>query len=63
MPCEIGEAQRGLDLAEILDLLEDKRQVISNALDVFLTGFERVFSTAGGHASAPVKTAGRAALA
>ena len=29
-------------------VLEDKRQVISDALDVFLAGFERVFATAGG---------------
>jgi AcrR family transcriptional regulator len=31
-------------------VLEDKRQVISDALDVFLTGFERIFGAAGGAA-------------
>ena len=28
-------------------VLEDKKQVISDALNVFLAGFEQVFSTAG----------------
>ncbi|MES2192980.1 MAG: TetR/AcrR family transcriptional regulator [Pseudomonadota bacterium] len=44
-------------------VLEDKRQVISNALDVFLTGFERIFAAAGGPERAAVKTAGTIALA
>ena len=44
-------------------VLEDKRQVISNALEVFLAGFERIFATAGGPGRAAVKTAGRVASA
>ena len=44
-------------------VLEDKRLMISDALNVFLTGFEQVFSTAGGPARATVKTTGRVALA
>ena len=44
-------------------VLEDKRQMISDALNVFLTGFEQVFSTAGGPALATVKATGRVALA
>jgi AcrR family transcriptional regulator len=44
-------------------VLEDKRQVIGDALDVFLAGFERVFATAGGAGRAAVKAAGRVALA
>jgi hypothetical protein len=43
--------------------LEDKKQVISDALNVFLTGFEQVFSTAGASGSAAAKKAGRIALA
>ena len=44
-------------------VLEDKKQVINDALNVFLTGFERVFSSAGGSGPAAVKLAGRVALA
>ena len=44
-------------------VLEDKRQVISDALDVFLAGFERVFAASGSHGRAALKTAGRVALA
>ncbi|MFZ2160318.1 MAG: TetR/AcrR family transcriptional regulator, partial [Bradyrhizobium sp.] len=44
-------------------VLEDKSQVISGALDVFLTGLARVFASAGGSMRATEKTVGRAALA
>jgi AcrR family transcriptional regulator len=44
-------------------VLEDKRQVINDALDVFLTGFERVFTSAVGAGHAAAKGAGTAALA
>ena len=44
-------------------VLEDKKQVISDALNVFLTGFEQVFSTAGDPARAATKKAEKAALA
>jgi hypothetical protein len=36
-------------------VLEDKRQVISDALDVFLTGFERTFGAVGRQGRAAVK--------
>src|SRR5665213_421818 len=39
-------------------VLEDKEQMISDALDVFLAGFERVFATAGGPRQPPVKAVG-----
>ena len=35
-------------------VLEDKEQMIRDALDVFLAGFERVFGTAPGARHAPV---------
>ena len=38
-------------------VLEDKEQVISDALDVFLAGFERVFGIAPSARQAPVKAA------
>jgi hypothetical protein len=38
-------------------VLEDKEQMISGALDVFLAGFERVFGAAMGGRS-PVKAVG-----
>lgn len=44
-------------------VLEDKRQVISDALNVFLTGFEQVFSNVSRSGRAEVKLAGRVALA
>jgi AcrR family transcriptional regulator len=44
-------------------VLEDKKQMISDALDVFLVGFARVFSTADGPGRAAVKRTGTAALA
>ena len=44
-------------------VLEDKRQMICDALNVFLTGFAQVFSAAGGPARATVKATGRVALA
>ncbi len=44
-------------------VLEHKEQMISDALDVFLAGFERVFGTAGDLRRAAVKTIGRAASA
>jgi AcrR family transcriptional regulator len=39
-------------------VLEDKEQMIGDALDVFLTGFERVFGTAVGTRRAAVKAVG-----
>jgi hypothetical protein len=39
-------------------VLEDKDQMISDALDVFLAGFARVFGTAPGVRPAPVKAVG-----
>ena len=39
-------------------VLEDKRQVISDALDVFLAGFERIFAAPGRPLRAPVKAVG-----
>ena len=39
-------------------VLEDKDQMISDALDVFLAGFERVFATAVGTRQPPVKAVG-----
>ena len=39
-------------------VLEDKEQMISNALDVFLAGFERVFGAAVTPGRAPVKAVG-----
>jgi len=39
-------------------VLEDKEQMISDALDVFLAGFERVFAPAVGVRRAPVKAVG-----
>jgi hypothetical protein len=39
-------------------VLEDKEQMISDALDVFLAGFERVFGAAVVSARAPVKAVG-----
>jgi hypothetical protein len=39
-------------------VLEDKEQMISDALDVFLAGFEQVFGTAVGPGRAPVKVVG-----
>ena len=39
-------------------VLEDKEQMISDALDVFLAGFERVFGTAAGPTRVPVKAVG-----
>ena len=44
-------------------VLEDKSQVISGGLDVFLAGFARFFASAGGSRRATEKTVGRAALA
>ena len=44
-------------------VLEDKRQVISDALDVFLAGFERVFADRRRPPARAVKAVGRAALA
>ena len=41
-----------------LPVLEDKEQMISDALDVFLAGFERVFGAAGRAQRPPVKAAG-----
>ncbi|THD63211.1 MAG: TetR/AcrR family transcriptional regulator [Bradyrhizobium sp.] len=43
-------------------VLEDKQQMISDALDVFLAGFERVFGSTVDTGRAPVPAAGRAAL-
>ena len=43
-------------------VLEDKQQMISDALDVFLAGFERVFGGTVDTGRAPVTAAGRAAL-
>src|SRR6266404_5295274 len=39
-------------------VLEDKEQMIGDALDVFLAGFDRVFGTAGAPRRAPVKAVG-----
>ena len=39
-------------------VLEDKEQMISDALDVFLAGFERVLGTVGNPRRAPVKAVG-----
>jgi hypothetical protein len=39
-------------------VLEDKEQMISDALDVFLAGFERVFGVATEPRRAPVKAVG-----
>src|SRR5258708_11919707 len=39
-------------------VLEDKEQMISDALDVFLAGFERVFGTAVGPRHAPAEAVG-----
>ena len=39
-------------------VLEDKEQMISDALDAFLAGFERVFGTAVGTRQPPVKAVG-----
>ena len=39
-------------------VLEDKEQMISDALDVFLAGFERVFGTAVDARRTPVKAVG-----
>ena len=39
-------------------VLEDKEQMISDALDVFLAGFERVFGAATEPRRAPVKAVG-----
>jgi hypothetical protein len=39
-------------------VLEDKEQMISNALNVFLAGFERVFGAAAAPRRAPVKAVG-----
>src|ERR1700716_4727073 len=39
-------------------VLEDKEQMISDALDAFLAGFERVFGTAAGPTRVPVKAVG-----
>jgi len=39
-------------------VLEDKEQMIGNALDVFLAGFERVFGAAVAHRRASVKAFG-----
>src|SRR6202047_1076137 len=39
-------------------VLEDKEQMISDALDAFLAGFERVFGTAVGVHHSPVKVVG-----
>jgi hypothetical protein len=36
-------------------VLEDKEQMISDALDAFLAGFERVFGTVDGVGHSPVK--------
>jgi hypothetical protein len=44
-------------------VLEDKREVISDALNVFLAGFEQVFSSAAAPGRAAPKTAGRVASA
>lgn len=44
-------------------VLEDKEQMISNALDIFLTGFERVLAAGAGPGHAAAKTTGRATLA
>lgn len=44
-------------------VLEDKRQVISNALDVFLAGFERIFAFAGASEREAMNTPGKVALA
>jgi AcrR family transcriptional regulator len=44
-------------------VLENKDRVISDALDVFLAGFERVYAAAGGSMRASDKTTGRTALA
>jgi AcrR family transcriptional regulator len=43
-------------------VMEDKDQVIGDALDVFLTGFQQIFAAAGEPRRAPVKAIGRAAL-
>jgi hypothetical protein len=39
-------------------VLEDKEQMISDALDVFLAGFERVFGAAVAPRRAPVNAVG-----
>jgi hypothetical protein len=39
-------------------VLEDKERMISDALDVFLAGFERVFGTAVAPGCAPAKAVG-----
>jgi hypothetical protein len=39
-------------------VLEDKEQMISDALDVFLAGFEQVFGAAVGARQPPVKAVG-----
>jgi hypothetical protein len=39
-------------------VLEDKEQMIRDALDAFLVGFERVFGTAVSPRGAPVKAVG-----
>ena len=39
-------------------VLEDKEQMISDALDAFLAGFEKVFGTAVNLPRAPVKAVG-----
>jgi hypothetical protein len=39
-------------------VLEDKEQMISDALDVFLAGFARVCGTAANSSRAPVKAIG-----
>jgi hypothetical protein len=39
-------------------VLEDKEQMIIDALDIFLAGFERVFGTAAAETRAPVKAVG-----
>jgi hypothetical protein len=39
-------------------VLEDKEQMIKDALEAFLAGFERVFGTAAGPRHAPVEAVG-----
>jgi propanediol dehydratase large subunit len=39
-------------------VLEDKQQMIADALDAYLAGFERVFGTAAVTRRAPVKAVG-----
>jgi len=44
-------------------VMEDKNQMIGDALDVFLAGFRQIFAAAGEPTRAAVKAIGRAALA